>query len=122
MDLFNSKKNKIEKLNEEKAKLEKMLGYIDKKKPKLTNNSRRSENAMGYTTCESCGKRTSYDVMLRPGESAHVFCTECEKEIKKNKLRVSEIDTELKTLMSGSKTTGTKPKTLTLKPDNKKRR
>ena len=31
MDLFNSKKNKIEKLNAEKAKLEQMLEYVKRK-------------------------------------------------------------------------------------------
>lgn len=116
MDLFNSKKNKIEKLNAEKAKLEKQLEYVRKKKPKLKNDSRRRENAVGYTTCEICGIRTSYDVILNPGESAHVFCSNCEKEILNNTNRVKVIDNELKTLSEA------KSKTLTLKPDNKKRR
>lgn len=116
MDLFNSKKNKIEKLNAEKAKLEKQLEYVRKKKPKLTNDSRRRENAVGYTTCEICGIRTSYDVILNPGESAHVFCSNCEKEILNNSNRVKVINNELKTLGE------VKPKTLTLKPNDKKRR
>ena len=117
MDLFNSKKNKIEKLNAEKAKLEQMLEYVKRKKPKLTNDSRRSETAVGYTACQICGKRTSYSVVLRPGESAQVFCSECEKEIQNNKNRVNVINNELKALSGDSKS-----KTLTLKPDNRKRR
>ena len=36
----------VEKLNAEKAKLEKQLEYVKKKRPKLTNNSRRRENAV----------------------------------------------------------------------------
>lgn len=118
MDLFNINKKKIEKLIEEKRKLEQKVNYVDKKKPRLVNNSNKRENFLGTTNCEMCTKRTSYDIMLKPNESAHVFCSDCEKEIRDARVRISQIDTELK--VAGQ--SNSKSKTLTLNNKNNKRR
>lgn len=128
MDLFNIKGKKIEKLLEEKRKLQKELDYYEKtKKPKLANNGKKRENFVGTTSCERCTKRTSFDAMLLPGESAHVFCSECEKTFRVERTRLNEIDVELQSLGYSSKTTSTpktqsKPMTLTLNNKNNKRR
>lgn len=128
MDLFNIKGKKIEKLLEEKGKIQKELDYYAKtKKPKLVNNGKKRENFIGTTSCERCTKRTSFDTMLLPGESTHVFCSECEKEFCIEKSRLKEIDVELQSLGYSSKTTSTpktqnKPMTLTLNNKNNKRR
>ena len=120
MDLFNIKGKKVEKLVEEKRKLQQKLDYVEKKKPRLVNNTKKKENFLGTTNCEICTKRTSFDIMLRPNESAHVLCNECEEELEASRTRIRQIDYELKVLEAGQ--SQSKPKTLTLNNKNNKRR
>ena len=118
MDLFNIKGKKVEKLVEEKRKLQQKTDYIDHKKPRLLNTTKRRENFVGTTKCEICTKQTTFDVMLKPNESAHVLCSDCEKELREARSRIREIEAELKVLNG----TQSKPKTLTLNNKNNKRR
>lgn len=120
MDLFSSKKNKIKKLIEEREKIEKFVNYVDNKRPKITNNGTKRENFFGTTSCEICSSRTTYDFTLAKGESAHVFCSNCEKDIRTKRDRLAEINENLAKLGS-NETTNKNNKTLTLKNDKKRR-
>lgn len=112
MDLFNSKKQKLQKLLEEKAKVQKFLTYVEKKKPKIVNDTKVKKKLGGINMCEICGAYTNYDFVLMPGESAHIFCKECTKEIEENTKKMAEINEKI------NKVNGNK--TLTLKPNNKR--
>ena len=97
-----------------------VINYIDNKRPKINNNGNKRENFFGTTSCEICSSRTTYDFTLGKGESAHVFCSNCEKDIKTKRDRLAEINENLAKLGS-NETTNKNNKTLTLKNDKKRR-